>query len=89
MPVLLPSSEDTDAMAWTAFLRERGVFVSPVVYPVVPRGVMLFRLVPTASHSERDVAETLGAFQALRDANLMTLGIPPEKVRSVYGYALG
>jgi glycine C-acetyltransferase len=89
VPVLLPSSDDRDAMAWTAFLRERGVFVSPVVYPVVPRGVMLFRLVPTASHSERDVAETLGAFQELRDADLMTLGIPPEKVRSIYGHAFG
>jgi glycine C-acetyltransferase len=55
-------------MAMIRGLRERGVFVTGVAYPVVPRGIMLFRLVPTASHTEEDVAETLAAFWQVRDS---------------------
>jgi glycine C-acetyltransferase len=33
-----------------------------VVYPVVPRGVIMLRLIPTAAHSLSDVKETLDAF---------------------------
>ena len=43
-----------------------GVFCSMVVYPVVPKGVVLLRLIPTASHTERDIQETLAAFEAVR-----------------------
>jgi glycine C-acetyltransferase len=87
VPVLLPSGDVADAMAWTAFLREHGVFVSPVSYPVIPRGACLFRLVPTASHSEADVAETLDAFKALRDANKLNLDMDTQIIRTLYGAA--
>lgn len=38
------------------------IFCSGVIYPVVPRGVILFRLVPTAKHSDRDINATVEAF---------------------------
>jgi 7-keto-8-aminopelargonate synthetase and related enzymes len=38
------------------------IFCSVVVYPVVPKGVIMFRLIPTAMHSLEDVEYTLNAF---------------------------
>ncbi|MEM1325033.1 MAG: aminotransferase class I/II-fold pyridoxal phosphate-dependent enzyme [Bacteroidota bacterium] len=49
-------------------LRERyNIFCSVVVYPVVPKGTILLRLIPTAAHTEKDIQETLDAFSAIRD----------------------
>jgi glycine C-acetyltransferase len=48
-------------------LRENyGIFCSVVIYPVVPKDVIMFRIIPTASHSLKDVEETLTAFSALK-----------------------
>ena len=38
-----------------------------MVYPVVPKDVILLRLIPTAIHSEADVAHTLNAFTDVKD----------------------
>jgi glycine C-acetyltransferase len=38
------------------------VFCSIVAYPVIPRGQILFRLIPTAMHTLEDVEYTLNAF---------------------------
>lgn len=48
-------------------LRENyGVFCSMVVYPVIPKGEIILRLIPTAMHSLEDVEYTLKAFKAVR-----------------------
>ena len=48
-------------------LRENyGIFLSIVVYPVIPKGMILLRLIPTASHSMEDIERTLEAFSAIR-----------------------
>jgi glycine C-acetyltransferase len=48
-------------------LRENyGIFCSVVIYPVVPKDVIMFRIIPTASHTIDDVNETLTAFSALK-----------------------
>jgi glycine C-acetyltransferase len=48
-------------------LRENyGIFCSVVIYPVVPKDVIMFRIIPTASHTLADVEETLTAFSALK-----------------------
>lgn len=48
-------------------LRENyGIFCSVVIYPVVPKDVIMFRIIPTASHTLSDVDETLKAFTALK-----------------------
>ncbi len=38
------------------------IFCSMVVYPVVPKGVIILRLIPTASHTMKDVEYTIDAF---------------------------
>ena len=44
-------------------LRENyGIFCSLVGYPVVPKGVLLIRLIPTAVHTIEDVEYTINAF---------------------------
>ena len=48
-------------------LRENnGIFCSVVIYPVVPKDVIMFRIIPTAAHTLSDVEETLNAFSALK-----------------------
>lgn len=48
-------------------LRENyGIFCSMVVYPVIPKGQILLRLIPTAVHTLDDVKETINAFAAVR-----------------------
>ncbi|MEN0050949.1 MAG: aminotransferase class I/II-fold pyridoxal phosphate-dependent enzyme, partial [Bacteroidota bacterium] len=49
-------------------LRETyNIFCSVVVYPVVPKGVILLRMIPTAAHTEKDIEETLQAFSEARE----------------------
>jgi glycine C-acetyltransferase len=66
-PVYLQGSVP-EAMALVRDLRENhGIFCSIVVYPVVPKGVILLRMIPTATHTLVDVEETLIAFSAIRE----------------------
>jgi glycine C-acetyltransferase len=49
-------------------LRENyGIFCSVVIYPVVPKDVIMFRIIPTAAHTLADVEETLTAFSRLKE----------------------
>ncbi|MGE4569210.1 MAG: aminotransferase class I/II-fold pyridoxal phosphate-dependent enzyme, partial [Bacteroidales bacterium] len=49
-------------------LRENyNIFCSVVVYPVVPKGMIMFRVIPTAAHSLDDVAITLKAFAEVKE----------------------
>ncbi len=66
-PVYLKGSIP-EAMALVRDLRENyGIFCSIVVYPVIPKGLILLRMIPTATHTLQDVEETLDAFDAIRD----------------------
>ncbi len=48
-------------------LRENfNIFCSVVIYPVVPKDVIMFRIIPTAVHTLADVALTLNAFSELK-----------------------
>ena len=48
-------------------LRENhGIFCSVVVYPVVPKGMMILRLIPTSNHTQEDIDLTLTAFEAVK-----------------------
>ena len=65
-PVYLKGSIP-EAMALVRDLRENyGIFCSIVVYPVIPKGLILLRMIPTATHTLEDVKETLDAFDAIR-----------------------
>lgn len=49
-------------------LRENySIFCSVVVYPVVPKDVIMFRLIPTAVHTLEDVQYTLNAFSEVKE----------------------
>ena len=66
-PVYLKGSIP-EAMALVKDLRENyGIFCSIVVYPVIPKGLILLRLIPTATHTLEDVEITLNAFDAIRN----------------------
>ncbi len=57
-----------EAMALTYDLRENhNIFCSIVVYPVVPKGMILLRLIPTAVHTQKDIKETINAFTKIKD----------------------
>jgi glycine C-acetyltransferase len=52
-----------EATAMVMDLRENyGIFCSIVVYPVIPKGHIIYRLIPTAVHNDEDIARTLQAF---------------------------
>ncbi|MFN4027135.1 MULTISPECIES: aminotransferase class I/II-fold pyridoxal phosphate-dependent enzyme [Flavobacterium] len=66
-PVYLEGSIP-EAMVMVNDLRENyGIFLSIVVYPVIPKGIILLRMIPTASHTLADINETLSAFEAIRE----------------------
>jgi glycine C-acetyltransferase len=66
-PVYLEGSIP-EAMIMVNDLRENyGIFLSIVVYPVIPKGIILLRMIPTASHTIDDINETLAAFEAIRE----------------------
>ena len=49
-------------------LRENyGLFCSIVIYPVIPKGEIILRLIPTAAHTIADVEYTINAFKAVRE----------------------
>jgi glycine C-acetyltransferase len=66
-PVILNGTVE-EAMHLTYDLRENyNIFCSIVVYPVVPKGVIMLRLIPTAVHTLEDVSETIKAFSAVQE----------------------
>ena len=66
-PVFL-KGELLEATALTMDLRENyGIFCSIVVYPVIPKGLIELRLIPTAAHSLEDVQRTLDAFSEVSE----------------------
>jgi glycine C-acetyltransferase len=57
-----------EAMVMVNDLRENhGIFCSIVVYPVIPKGMIILRLIPTAAHNLDDVKVTIEAFSAIRE----------------------
>jgi glycine C-acetyltransferase len=53
-----------EATAMVMDLRENyGIFCSIVVYPVIPKGHIIYRLIPTAVHTDADIQKTLKAFE--------------------------
>lgn len=56
-----------EATQITVDLRENySIFCSIVTYPVVPKGVILLRIIPTAVHTLEDVSYTINAFKEVR-----------------------
>lgn len=65
-PVLTEGSTDLCTTIMRELREKHGVFVSGVTYPVVPRGMVLIRLIPMASHTDEHIKKTLKAFEAIK-----------------------
>lgn len=66
-PVFLEGSP-IEAGVMVKDLRDNyGIFTSIVVYPVIPKGMILLRLIPTAAHTDSEIEETLAAFEAIKE----------------------
>ncbi|HEY9003408.1 MAG TPA: aminotransferase class I/II-fold pyridoxal phosphate-dependent enzyme [Mucilaginibacter sp.] len=80
-PVFL-KGELNEATSLTMDLRENyGIFCSIVVYPVIPKGLIELRLIPTAVHTLEDVNRTLDAFSEV--AEKLKSGTYKEKKMAV------
>jgi glycine C-acetyltransferase len=71
-----------EATAMVTDLRENyHIFCSIVVYPVIPKGHIIYRLIPTAAHTDADIEETLLAFSATKaklDAGEYKVDVIPD-----------
>ena len=57
-----------EATSLTRDLRENyGIFCSIVIYPVIPKGLIVLRIIPTAAHSLEDVQRTLDAYSEMAE----------------------
>ncbi len=65
-PVLTEGSTELCQKIMREMREEHGVFVSGVAYPVVPKGLVLIRLIPMAAHTDAHIEKTLKAFEAIK-----------------------
>src|SRR3984957_14990688 len=67
VPPVYMTGDVPEATAMVMDLRENHhIFCSIVVYPVIPKGIIIYRLVPTAVHTDEDIEQTLEAFRATK-----------------------
>jgi len=69
-PVLTKGSTELCTTIMRVLRETHGVFVSGVAYPVVPRGMVLIRLIPTAGHKKEHIHKTLRAFESIKSLAL-------------------
>ncbi|MBU2913479.1 MULTISPECIES: aminotransferase class I/II-fold pyridoxal phosphate-dependent enzyme [Reichenbachiella] len=65
-PVLLNGVWQEAANMITDLRNNYNIFCSMIVYPVVPKGVIMLRIIPTAAHSLDDVKETITVFEEIK-----------------------
>ncbi|MEE4256130.1 MAG: aminotransferase class I/II-fold pyridoxal phosphate-dependent enzyme [Bacteroidales bacterium] len=81
-PVILEGGVP-EATHVTYDLRENyGIFCSIVVYPVVPKGIILLRLIPTAVHTLEDVEYTINAFTVIKEK--LSKGAYADQIKSQF-----
>ncbi|MEQ1800107.1 MAG: aminotransferase class I/II-fold pyridoxal phosphate-dependent enzyme [Lacibacter sp.] len=75
-----------EATAMVMDLRENyHIFASIVVYPVIPKGHIIYRLIPSAAHTDADIEETLHAFtetKAKLDAGAYKSEVIPDMAKA-------
>ena len=65
-PVYFQGNEGVGSNIVLDMRENYGVFCSMVVYPVVPKGVLMLRVIPTAIHSMEDVERTVNVFSEIK-----------------------
>jgi glycine C-acetyltransferase len=75
-----------EATAMVMDLRENyHIFASIVVYPVIPKGHIIYRLIPSAAHTDADIEQTLLAFtetKAKLDAGAYKVEAIPDMAKA-------
>ena len=66
-PVHVKAGVNQAANIAVALREEYHIFCSVVIYPVIPPGMVIFRIIPTAAHSMEDVERTLAAFRDIKE----------------------
>lgn len=64
-PVYMKGSVEEAAQLALDMRENHNIFCSVVVYPVIPKDMILLRLIPTAAHTDEDIDLTLEAFEAV------------------------
>jgi glycine C-acetyltransferase len=64
-PVILQCDENQVAKLAIDLRENYNLFCSPVCYPVIPKGLIILRLIPTALHSEQDIEHTVKALEEI------------------------
>jgi glycine C-acetyltransferase len=70
-------------MKMVSYLREKGIFVTGVIYPVIPLGLCMFRMIPTTAHTDEDIALTVEAFKSMRDDIKLDLNMSPKDMANI------
>jgi glycine C-acetyltransferase len=76
-PVFLKGSLEQTTQIISDLRKNYGIFTSVVIYPVVPRGVIMLRIIPTAVHTMDDVNYTIQSFREVK-RKLETNAYPDE-----------
>ena len=66
-PVFLSGTPEEAGNLVKDLREEYNIFCSVVIYPVVPKGTILLRLIPTATHTEEDIKLTIEAFSSISE----------------------
>lgn len=66
-PVHVEAGVNQAANIAVALREEYRIFCSVVIYPVIPPGMVIFRIIPTAAHTMVDVERTLAAFRDIKE----------------------
>lgn len=64
-PVILECDENQVAKLAIDLRENYSLFCSPVCYPVIPKGLIILRLIPTALHTEHDIEITVKALEEI------------------------
>ena len=77
-PVYVPIEHLEIGAKIIVMAREMGVFITGMMYPAVPKGIILYRIIPTASHTDEDIEFTLSVFRKIRDELKLNLTVTKE-----------
>ncbi|MDW7760358.1 MAG: pyridoxal phosphate-dependent aminotransferase family protein [Acidobacteriota bacterium] len=88
-PVILHMKDLQIALSIIRKMRKRGIFITAVAYPVVPRDIVLFRMIPTASHTDEDIEQTVAAYKSVRDELGLDLQAIKAALAGAYNVGVG
>jgi len=81
--VFTPSGDEEEGRKMVAYLREKGIFVTAVIYPVIPRGLIMFRMIPTAVHTDEDIEKTIKVFAEMKTDLKLNLPVSAESLANI------